>query len=356
MDRGTLEIRDLVKVYDPRSGHRAVDDFSLDVDPGEFITLLGPSGCGKTTVLRTIAGFEDPTHGSLLLDGRDLRGVPPNKRPVSLVFQSYALFPHLSVEDNVGYGLDAQKLPRPERIRRVGAALEHMGLAGLGRRSPRELSGGQQQRVALARAMVTRPQVMLFDEPLSNLDAALRDQMRLRIRSLQKEIGATGVYVTHDQAEAMAMSDRIVVMNAGRIEQVGPPVEIYHRPVSEFVAGFVGRANLLDVDVRAVDGAWAEIILFGAGVTVPAHPEVAAGPAVVLIRPENLRVTPDDAGGAALATTAFMGERVDYEIECAGTTLLASVPSPDPAEVLAEGTCVEVSLLPNTGWVLPAGT
>ena len=358
---GRLTLTDLVKIYHPRSGHRAVDGFTLDIAPGTFVTLLGPSGCGKTTVLRTIAGFESPTSGELLLDGADLTRISPDKRPISLVFQSYALFPHLTVAENVGYGLQAAGVKRAELRARVDDALDQMGLTGLGDRSPGQLSGGQQQRVALARAMVTRPQVMLFDEPLSNLDATLRERMRLRIRQLQRELGATAVYVTHDQSEAMAMSDLVVVMNAGRIEQVASPTELYRRPATRFVAGFVGRANLIDVDVACMEEDGARITAFGQGITVPAHPDLADGdaPAVLLIRPESLVVTPvgDGEEGEDIATvtvSAFMGERIDYELDWQGQRLLASLANPEESDVHPEGTRVRLSTPGSRAWVLPA--
>ena len=358
---GRLTLTDLVKIYHPRSGHRAVDGFTLDIAPGTFLTLRGPSGCGKTTVLRTIAGIESPTAGELLLDGADLTRISPDKRPISLVFQSYALFPHLTVAENVGYGLQAAGVKRAELRARVDDALDQMGLTGLGDRSPGQLSGGQQQRVALARAMVTRPQVMLFDEPLSNLDATLRERMRLRIRQLQRELGATAVYVTHDQSEAMAMSDLVVVMNSGRIEQVASPTELYRRPATRFVAGFVGRANLIDVDVACMEEDGARITAFGQGITVPAHPDLADGdaPAVLLIRPESLLVSraEENATGEDVGTvtvSAFMGERIDYEIEWQGRRLLASLANPDEADIHPEGTRVRLSTSPSQAWALPA--
>ena len=243
---GRLELRDVVKVFSNRGKDvYAVHGVSLDIAPGEFVTLLGPSGCGKTTTLRMIAGFEDTTSGQVVLDGQNMVSLPPNKRPMSMVFQSYALFPHLSVRENIAYGLKLRHT-KPEEIReQVEIALTSMNLNSLADRAPNELSGGQQQRVALARAMVMRPKVLLFDEPLSNLDAKLRVRMRLEIRRLQQRMGITSIYVTHDQAEAMTMSDRIVVMNAGTIEQVATPEEIYRRPASVFVADFIGRANFL---------------------------------------------------------------------------------------------------------------
>ncbi|MEZ5086852.1 MAG: ABC transporter ATP-binding protein [Tessaracoccus sp.] len=221
----------------------AVDAINLTIAPGEFVTLLGPSGCGKTTTLRMIAGFEDPTGGHVVLDGSDMISTPPNKRPMAMVFQSYALFPHLSVWDNLAYGLKIRRLPKGEIARQVEEVMASMNLEMFAKRAPNQLSGGQQQRVALARAMVMRPKVLLFDEPLSNLDAKLRERMRLEIRKLQRQLGITSVYVTHDQSEAMSMSDRIIVMNGGKIEQAATPDVIYRHPASIFVADFIGRAN-----------------------------------------------------------------------------------------------------------------
>ena len=228
-----LRLQDLTKTFADRSGHgelTAVDDITLDIYDGEFLTLLGPSGCGKTTTLRLIAGFEMPSSGQIILDGKDVTGRPPNKRDMALVFQSYALFPHMSVYDNVAYGLQVQRRPRHEIQQRVQETLDLVGLAGLGDRRPNELSGGQQQRVALARALIVEPSVLLFDEPLSNLDAKLRVQMRSEILSLHRRLNITSVYVTHDQIEAMALSDRIVVMNEGHIEQIDEPQQVYRHP------------------------------------------------------------------------------------------------------------------------------
>jgi len=227
-------------------GHVAVDGLSLGVDKGEFVALLGPSGCGKTTTLQMIAGFVEPTSGAVRLEGRDLLAMKPSRRGLGIVFQSYALFPHMTVAENVAFGLEMQGVAAAERTRRVGETLELVGLTAFTGRFPRQLSGGQQQRVALARALVIRPQILLLDEPLSNLDAKLREEMQIELRQIQRTVGTTTILVTHDQAEAMALSDRIVVMNHGRAEQIGPPHEAYERPATPFVASFLGKTNLLD--------------------------------------------------------------------------------------------------------------
>ena len=249
---GRITLDKLTKRYgSKRTDPVAVDAVSLDIRPGEFVTLLGPSGCGKTSTLRMIAGFEEPTSGSVQLDGADMNHVAPNRRPMSMVFQSYALFPHLTVRENVSYGLRLKKLGEKQLREEVDIVLTIMNLNAYADRAPHQLSGGQQQRVALARALVMRPKVLLFDEPLSNLDAKLRVQMRNEIRRLQKRLGITSIFVTHDQDEAMTLSDRVVVMNRGRIEQIDAPEIVYRRPASVFVADFIGRANFLDATVVA---------------------------------------------------------------------------------------------------------
>jgi len=238
-----LLLQDLVKRF--ATGKAAVDGVSFDVPAGEIVVLLGPSGCGKTTTLQMIAGFVEPTAGAITLEGRDLLAVKPAKRGLGIVFQSYALFPHMTVAENVAFGLEMQGVAAVERTRRVGETLELVGLAAFTGRFPRQLSGGQQQRVALARALVIRPQILLLDEPLSNLDAKLREEMQIELRQIQRTVGPTTSLVTHDQAEAMALSDRIVVMNQGRAEQIGPPHETYEQPATSFVASFLGKTNLL---------------------------------------------------------------------------------------------------------------
>ena len=272
----------------------AVDDVSLTIDEGEFFSLLGPSGCGKTTTLRMIGGFEDPTSGEVLLDDDDVTELPPYKRNVNTVFQSYALFPHLDVFENVAYGLKRRKVARDEIASRCEEVLELVDLAGYGERRTTQLSGGQQQRVALARALVNRPAVLLLDEPLGALDLKLRKQMQLELKRIQSEVGITFVYVTHDQEEAMTMSDRIAVMNAGRFEQVGAPQDVYELPATEFVASFLGASNLLAGEIEGVDGSTAKISLAAGGtIALPAARLPAVRGAVsVGVRPEKIEIKP----------------------------------------------------------------
>jgi putative spermidine/putrescine transport system ATP-binding protein len=240
---GHVEIQELAAGYD---GTRVLDLSELSIQAGEFLSILGPSGCGKTTLLNCLAGFVEPEHGRIVLDGNDVTALPPYRRGLGMVFQNYALFPHLTVADNVAYGLRVRKVGRAERMSRVAEVLRLVGLADFAGRRPRQLSGGQQQRVAIARALAIRPSVLLLDEPLSNLDAKLRREMRVELRSLQQQVGTTMVFVTHDQEEALALSDRVAVMNAGRVEQLGTPEEVYRRPRTRFVAEFIGAANVLE--------------------------------------------------------------------------------------------------------------
>ncbi|MDU0349283.1 ABC transporter ATP-binding protein [Actinomyces sp. MRS3W] len=362
---GHLELRDVVKVFSNRGKDvYAVHGVSLDVAPGEFITFLGPSGCGKTTTLRMIAGFEDTTAGQVILDGQNMVSLPPNRRPMSMVFQSYALFPHLSVRDNVGYGLKLRRVPEAEMREQVDVALTSMNLMSLADRAPNELSGGQQQRVALARAMVVQPKVLLFDEPLSNLDAKLRVRMRLEIRRLQRRMGITSIYVTHDQSEAMTMSDRIVVMNAGRIEQVATPEEIYRRPASVFVADFIGRANFLQATARDVAAGHCGVQVLGRAVEAPCHEGVRDGDDVtVVVRPESVQLEPLEeapSGTSELVgdrgrvlSAVFYGDHVEYEVETAVGTIVCVESDPDVSTVHAEGDAVRVGFAASRAWVLP---
>ena len=283
-----LEIRGLVRRYTAQS---VVGPLSFSVAAGEFVSLLGPSGCGKTTTLRCIAGFETPDEGGIFLAGERIDPLPPNRRNIGLVFQSYALFPHLTIFENVAFGLRLRRLGAPEIRRRVGDALNLVGLADLADRYPRALSGGQQQRIAIARSVVLEPRILMFDEPLSNLDFKLRVAMRNELRELQRRLGKTAIYVTHDQSEALALSDRIVVMSNGRIEQIGSPREVYERPANPFVADFIGNSNLLDALVVAV-APDATTVRTDRGLTLRAAPAArnAGDRVVVMIRPEHVRL------------------------------------------------------------------
>ena len=265
----------------------AVDDIDLEIASGEFFTLLGPSGCGKTTTLRAIAGFEQPSAGAIRIEGTDVAGLPPHKRPTNTVFQSYALFPHLSVEDNVAFGLKRKKVPKEEIRQRVAAELERVGLADQAKRRPAQLSGGMQQRVALARALVNLPKVLLLDEPLGALDLKLRKGLQLELKRIQREVGITFVYVTHDQEEALTMSDRIAVMNGGRVEQVGGPEDVYERPATTFVAGFIGVSNLMPA---AVTGSGEVRLDQGPVVQAPTDGLAPGDRCHAVVRPEKLHV------------------------------------------------------------------
>jgi iron(III) transport system ATP-binding protein len=301
----------------------AVDDVSLAFGGGSFVTLLGPSGCGKTTTLRMIAGFENPTSGRILVDGNDVSSRTPDKREMGMVFQSYALFPHLTVFENVAYGLRIRRRSGAALREAVDKTLALVDLHGLGSRRPSELSGGQQQRVALARAMAIEPRVLLFDEPLSNLDAKLRVALRTEIRRIQQQLGITSIYVTHDQSEAMALSDLVVVMNAGRIEQSGTPDEVYRRPTTRFVADFIGRANFLEGPVTAVEGSSAVMELLGLRLPIPAADGVRpAARATVVIRPESIRVGTGELR-ARVRRASFLGPVAEYELDVGDTVLLA---------------------------------
>ncbi|AOE87502.1 ABC transporter ATP-binding protein [Pseudomonas sp. TCU-HL1] len=314
-----VEIRGAVKHYRAPEGHlvRALDGLDLAVGANEFVTLLGPSGCGKTTLLRVISGFEQLDGGELLIQGRPMNDAPAHRRPVHTVFQSYALFPHMSVGDNVGYALEVRGVGKAERRQRIGEALELVGLAGLERRRPAQLSGGQQQRVALARALVDRPALLLLDEPLSALDRQLRQNMQRELKKLQHELGIAFVFVTHDQEEALTMSDRIVVLNGGHIQQVGSPADIYDRPANAFVAGFIGESNLFDAQVQACSGGVAELRDRQGDRLWVRDASLRAGQALqVLLRPEQFHLDSPGADGVALEgqveQTLFIGK--DFEV------------------------------------------
>ncbi len=335
-----------------RDGARtvAVDGVSLDVDKGQLVTLLGPSGCGKTTLLRMIAGFEEPSAGEIWFGERRIDDEPPNARDTAMVFQSYAIFPHLNVFENVAFGLRLRRVAVKALRERVGRVLELTGLASLAAREPHQLSGGQQQRVALARCLVMEPRLLLFDEPLSNLDAKLREQMRVEIRELQQRVGITTVYVTHDQTEAMSISDLIVVMNAGVVEQIGTPVAIYGTPANRFVADFVGRANFVAVEV--IDDA--HVRLAGTALAVRPHGKRAGEAATLLLRPEAIAV---DAESGALAGTVrramFLGSLVEYLVEVPSLgSLVVDHPNPIASRLLHTGEHVWVTPTAGVGTVL----
>jgi iron(III) transport system ATP-binding protein len=335
-----IALRQITKRYgSDRSAPLVVKGLDLVVPHGTLTTLLGPSGCGKTTVLRMIAGLEAPTAGQILIGGRDVTALSPAERNVSMVFQSYALFPHMNVIANVSYGLDVSGVSRDEARSRARAALEGVGLTGYDERMTSELSGGQQQRVALARALVLEPQVLLFDEPLSNLDARLRRSMREEIRSLQQRLKLTVAYVTHDQAEALAVSDQIVVMDQGVIAQAGTPHELYERPTSAFVAGFMGEALLFD-GTSLADGS----VRLGPLSIRPAR-ALAPGPVKVAVRPEAWEIGPPGTAGALDATvakSAYLGSTHEYSLETElGTVFVVSA---DVSRMLAPGERVGLSL------------
>jgi iron(III) transport system ATP-binding protein len=318
-----LKLKNLTRRY---GGFTAVDNIDLEIGDGEFVTLLGPSGCGKTTTLRMVAGFIEPDGGEIWFDDRLMTEVPPHKRNTAMVFQSYALFPHMSVAQNVAFGLKMRNLPAAEQAKRIDEALDMVSLRGLEARRPGQLSGGQQQRVALARAIVTRPDILLFDEPLSNLDAKLREKVRLEIRELQKRLDITTLYVTHDQAEALAISDHIVVMNGGHIEQIGDPASIYRSPRSAFVADFLGAANI--VEGRAADGGLIETAV--GRFAVADAPAAAHGAVKLSWRPEDMKLAatgPANIRDATVRSVVFRGNFVELVVEVGGHPLRAQLDS-----------------------------
>ena len=341
--------------YRPGGRVTAVDSVSLEVGEGELVTLLGPSGCGKTTALRMIAGFELPTAGRILIDGQDVSRLPPHARNAAMVFQSYAIFPHLTVARNVAFGLEMRALPGEEIASRVHAVLELVELSGLEHRSPEQLSGGQQQRVALARAIVTEPKVLLFDEPLSNLDAKLREQMRVEVRRLQRRLKITSVYVTHDQSEAMALSDRIVVMQAGRVQQVAAPFEVYARPANRFVADFLGRVNFLEGRVAAAGSSGVTVEVQGRRLEVPSGQQAPlAGDAVTLVvRPETISLAVDPIGRemafrGSIRRAVYLGATAEYEVDWNGNPLLVISGNPLEQNLIPEGAVVGFDFSPRT--------
>lgn len=330
----SISIRNLIKDF---GTSRVLKGLDLEIPAGRFITLLGPSGCGKTTLLRSIAGISDPTSGEIWLGDRRLDGVAPEKRNFGMVFQTYALFPHMSIEKNVAFGLEMRRTPKADIVRRVAAALDLVGLGAHARRLPRQLSGGQQQRVALARAIVIEPDVLLFDEPLSNLDAKLRDSLRDDLRTLQQKLGITSIYVTHDQTEAMALADEIVVMKDGEIVERGTPVDLYRRPSFRFTAEFLGMTNVIETEVRQ-----GECRLPWGAVRPVENPgeHDAEG---VAIRPEDLAIEPTDGDhDGVVEQSMFMGAATHYWIAAGGKTL-RSIATGGRTAVLANGQKVKLT-------------
>lgn len=360
MAEGDVSLRGITKRF---AEVVAVDDLTLDVPSGEFFSLLGPSGCGKTTTLRMIGGFEEPTTGNVHLGGREVTNLPPYRRDVNTVFQSYALFPHLTVQENIAFGLKRKKYPKEEIRRRVGEALDLVALSGMGARKPNQLSGGQQQRVALARALVNHPQVLLLDEPLGALDLKIRKQMQLELKRIQNEVGITFLYVTHDQEEAMTMSDRIAVMRDGRVEQMGPPEEVYEHPATEFVAGFLGASNLLSGEVKDRTGNTVTVLIEGGSTAiVPAsRSDGTAGKVKVGVRPEKIvlqaldEVPPRDCNSVEglLTMATFIGIGHQYEIEGPGGKQLRVYAQNLGARGLPAGDRVRLVWRPEHTFVVP---
>ncbi|MBL0373501.1 ABC transporter ATP-binding protein [Rhizobium sp. KVB221] len=363
MSRHSVEIDGIRKAFGALT---VLENISFDIHEGEFFSLLGPSGCGKTTLLRLIGGFEPPTSGRLLIDGQPVEGLPPEKRPTNTVFQSYALFPHLTVAENIGYGLRSLNMPKAEQEKVVKESLEMIRLSQLGGRKPHELSGGQRQRVALARALARRPKVLLLDEPLSALDKQLREEMQMELRRIQRQVGITFIFVTHDQEEALALSDRMAVMSAGRVLQIDAPDRIYEAPSSREVAAFIGSMNFFDGVVETIDGQLAHVRSPGKGLLkvniAGAGGKIAPGVAVtVAVRPEKLSVGPADAAqinsiAGMLASAAYYGDRSHIHMRAAdGTTVLVSATNAQRGFRGADrvGSTVVASFRPEDAILLP---
>ncbi|MDR3343406.1 MAG: ABC transporter ATP-binding protein [Treponema sp.] len=350
----SVTLEGVTKVFKNTKGRSdvvAVHESDFTVNPGELVTLLGPSGCGKTTTLRMIAGFELPSSGKIRIGSEDVTMLPPNARDTATVFQSYALFPHLTVGENVAYGLKLRKLPKADIEKKVRETLDMVGLGELADRPPGQLSGGQQQRVALARSLIVEPSVLLLDEPLSNLDALLREQMRVEIRRIQKRLGITAVYVTHDRVEAMGLSDRVMVMRDGEIKQIGSPQEIYEDPDSKFVAGFVGKVAFFPVTgLEKQEGAW-NCVLEARKLRVHRFaPKVEPGkPAVLMARPESLRLVEPGSGyvGGTVRMNIYLGHSIETFVETAHGEVLIQVDDPASKKIFAEGAPVSIDFIPE---------
>ncbi len=358
----SVQLNQLTKTFitSTRGEVKAVQNVDISIGPGEFVTLLGPSGCGKTTILRMIAGFEMPTSGAIMIGDQNVSTKTPDKRDIGMVFQNYALFPHLNVFNNIAYGLKLKKVPHDEINRRVHEVLKLVQMDDFAERVPAQMSGGQQQRVALVRALVMEPSVLLFDEPLSNLDAKLRVHMRDEIRKIQKKVGITTVYVTHDQSEAMAVSDSVVILKDGIIQQVGSPQEVYQHPVNEFVAKFIGKANILNATIVEIEKDRAVIDVHGVNFTVPvtvpsgkgaadgigaagSKPREKGSKVRIVIRPESVLVGKKDFK-APVMKSVYMGTAQDYKIEFLGNAIEISDNNPTTKRVYNEGDIMEFSL------------
>jgi spermidine/putrescine transport system ATP-binding protein len=354
---GEIQFRNLTKAFDETV---AVDSINASIRAGEFFSLLGPSGCGKTTTLRMIAGFERPTSGEIMLDGTDVAQVPPHKRNVHTVFQNYALFPHLNVFDNVAFGLRRRKVAKDEVKRRVEEAIALVELAGYGQRRAQQLSGGQQQRVALARALVLRPAVLLLDEPLGALDAKIRKQLRIELKALQEEVGITFVFVTHDQEEALSMSDRVAVMSDGRIEQIGTPAEVYEDPATVFVADFLGVSNLMDATASAGAPGECTVQVGEFHLRARSGDVDARGPVRIVARPERVAVLPHGSNDRSenclpgmLERTVYVGATLQIMVRLAtGSSLQATVANTGDQVEQPQGTPVQVHIPPDALRVL----
>ena len=336
-----VRLEHISKIYqDPKTGKDfyAVKDNSLVIEPGEFVTLLGPSGCGKTTTLRMIAGFESPDEGEIYLGDEAINALTPNKRDTAMVFQSYALLPHYNVFDNVAYGLKLRHVPKEEIRERVMKILDLVELTGMEGRMTNQLSGGQQQRVALARALVIEPSVLLFDEPLSNLDAKLRVTMRTEIRRIQQEVGITAIYVTHDQSEAMALSDRIIIMRSGVVEQIGTPQEIYYHPVNEFVADFIGEANFLQGRLEALSDNRAQLNVSGDICHAAPVPGMEVGKDyTIVLRPEAASLAEEGGLPCEVVLSCFMGSYQNYHVKVGDTLVKLTDPNPKNKRIYKVG-------------------
>ena len=351
-----VRLEHISKIYqDPKTGKDfyAVKDTSLTIEPGSFVTLLGPSGCGKTTTLRMIAGFESPDEGEIYLGDEPINELTPNKRDTAMVFQSYALLPHYNVFDNVAYGLKLRKVPKDEIRERVMKILDLVELSGMEGRMTNQLSGGQQQRVALARALVIEPSVLLFDEPLSNLDAKLRVTMRTEIRRIQQEVGITAIYVTHDQSEAMALSDNIIIMNKGVVAQMGTPQEIYYHPVNEFVADFIGEANFLSGKLQRLEQGSAVLDVEGNELSVPARENMKPGEEYTLVlRPEAAHLADEGGLPCKVVLSCFMGSYQNYHVMVGNTLVKLEEHNPKNKRIYQVGESCRLVFEPESVHIL----